>query len=165
MTAGQREIFMKTMLLFAAALAYAAITAPAKAQSDEVKVDYSNGQLSYYYTDCGEECTFAFIGCEDEPWIQFRMDQEEIAAWIAKSNALALIKVGEVSIEIPPDTITLAELDESWWPNLPLGSRMAFWELLKPGQTLEITAGPNQLTLAIPKEIEDLRKSCKPDTE
>ncbi len=37
--------------------------------------------------------------------------------------------------------------------------------MLRPGRTLEIVAGPKQLNLVIPKQIEDVRTSCTKITE
>ena len=90
-------------LIFAGALAFAAIDAPANAQSAEAsKVDFHNGALIYYEAECDSphECTFAVVGCKDEaPLISFAMDQKEVSAWFARSNGRVLLKVGDGSIE------------------------------------------------------------------
>lgn len=53
-------------------------------------------------------------------------------------------------------------MDDDWWPSLfTLNESEKLWEVLNPGQTLEIEAGPTPLNLLIPKQIEDVRASCK----
>ena len=151
-------------LLFAAALTCAAIAAPAKAQSDELMTEYGEGTLSFWYAECDDpiECKFAYIGCEDGPWIQFSMDQREVAAWFAESNGRVLLKVGQVSMETIPTEIRHADMDDDWWPTVSTPDTEALWAMLQPGRTLEITAGPKkQLSLVIPKQIEYVRTSCK----
>jgi predicted lipoprotein with Yx(FWY)xxD motif len=157
-------------LLFAAALAFAAIAVPAKAQSSErSKVDFDNGTLLYYDADCDgpHECTFAVVGCEDEtPSISFSMDQKEVSAWFAKSNGRVRLKVGQVSIETWASEIVFSDMDGDWWPSIFTDNESEkLWGLLSPGATLEIVAGPTQLNLLIPKQIEDVRAHCKLQSE
>jgi hypothetical protein len=69
-------------ILFAVALAVAAIAAPDAQSADGSKVDFENGALLYYDADCDgpHECTFAVVGCEYEtPSILFSMDQKEVS--------------------------------------------------------------------------------------
>jgi hypothetical protein len=157
------KFFLIMFLLFAAALAYAAIPAPAKAQSAEgSKVDFDNGTLLYYDADCDgpHECTFAMVGCEYEtPSISFSMDQKDVSAWFAKSNGRVWLKVGQVSIETIPSEIEHSDLDDDWWPSISPGNESeTLWGLLRPGQTLEIVAGPKQLNLLHLSDDGDLRR-------
>ena len=151
---------MKRLLLAVAML----VAGSAVGWADGSKVDFDNGTLLYYDADCDgpHECTFAMVGCEYEtPSISFSMDQKEVSAWFAKSNGDVRLKVGQVSIETWASEIVFHDMDIDWWPSIFTDNESErLWGLLRPGQTLEIVAGPKQLNLLIPKQIEDVRTNC-----
>jgi len=152
---------MKTLMLAIALL----VARSAVGWAEGSKVDFDNGALLYYDAACDgpHECTFAVIGCEDETLsISFSLDQKDISAWFTKSNGRVLLKVGQVSIEtLTSEIVWGGDMDDDWWPSLLTGNESdTLWALLRPNQTLEVMAGPKQLNLIIPKEIDDVRASC-----